>query len=245
MRFKKNNKGFTSILLIVILVVLLGGIGGYYLLKQNLQQDKESFNRTESTPVNTQKTTTGQEYFSCLQVGGNNTLNKADPYKKGSLVFKAKEGTSEVTILDKLKPLGYDLKTVNSAWGYSEIDRSTLFIKHPLTPDNIKGLITPIVGKYQLEEKNTGFYYSTTNILFTRLLDKNEQESINKQLSNLKSQGSITEFSWNFAPKQLYGFLAAPAGREEEYIKKLNNLGIFDCVSKELNTIPYMPVVPQ
>ena len=240
MRFKKN-KWFTSILLVVILVLLLGSIGVYYLLKQNPQQDKGSFNRTESTLANTQKPTTGQEYFSCLQVGGNNTLNKADPYEKGSLVFKAKEGTSEEVILNKLKPLGYDSKTVNSAWGYSGIARSTLFIKHPLTPDNIKRLITPIVSKYQLEEKSTGFYYSTAHILFTRLLDKNEQESINKQLSNLKSQGSIIEFSWNFAPKQLYGFLAAPAGREEEYIEKLNQLGIFDCVSKKLNTTPYMP----
>jgi len=118
-------------------------------------------------------------------------------------------------------------------------------MKHPLTPDDIKKLITPIVGKYELEDRDTGFYYSTAHILFTRLLDKNEQESINIQLSSLKSQGNITEFSWNYAPKQLYGFLAAPVGREEEYIEKLNKLGLFDCVSKELNTIPYMPGVPQ
>ena len=242
MRFKKNNKGFTSILLIVILVLLLGGIGGYYLLKQNLQQDKESFNRTESTPVNTQKTTTGQEYFSCLQVGGNNTLNKVDPYKKGSLVFKAKEGTSEETILDKLKPLGYDLKTVNSAWGYSGIDRSTLFIRHTMKPDEAQNILKPIVSKFEIVGGfPTGFYYETATVYFTKMLSKEQQQSINYQLDKLKTQSKITEYGWNYAPKQLYGFLAVPAGKEEEYIEKLNKLGIFDCVSKELNTIPYMP----
>jgi len=190
-------------------------------------------------------TTNSQKYFSCRQVGGNNRVNRSAPYKKGSIVFKAKDGTSEETILNKLKPLGYDLKTVNSAWGYSGVDRSTLFIKYLLKPDDIlklddiKKLIIPIVDKYGLAYN--GFYYSSADIIFVRLLDENERESINTQLSSLISQGIITEFSWNYTPKQLYGFLPTPVGREEEYIEKLKNLGIFDCVSRELNIVPFMP----
>ena len=262
----KKNKRLIFPLLGIILILLLGIIGGYYLFRQNLQKDRKSTVQTrqnlqkdrkstvqtETSSVSNQKSSDAKEVFSCLSLGGNQQLVKEQPYKSGMLVFKAKEGISEESILKEIKKLGYDLKTVNSPWGYSGVDRSSLFIKHLLTPDEAKGLIKPIVDKYELQEKNTGFYYSTARIIFKRLLDANEQEGINKQLSNLEFQGKVTEFSWNFAPKQLYGFLAVPSGREEDYIEKLYKLGIFDCVSKELNTIPsnsntipYMPGVHQ
>ena len=126
MKWQKSNSGFISIVFVAIIVLLLVGVGGYYLLKQSPQREEKPFDRKENTPTNIQNTTNSQKYFSCLQVGGNNKLNESEPYKKGSLVFKAKDGTGEEIILNKLKPLGYDLKTVNSAWGYSGIDRSTL-----------------------------------------------------------------------------------------------------------------------
>lgn len=250
MKWQKGNNGFISVVFVVIIVLLLGGIGGYYFLKQNPQREEKPFyqHQKENTPTttNTQNTTSSQKYFSCLQIGGNNKLNELEPYKKGSLVFKAKDGTSEETILNKLKPLGYDLKTVNSTWGYSGIDRSTLFIRHTMKPEEAQSAFKPIVNKFEIVEGfPTGFYYETATVYFTKILSKEQQQSVNEQLDNLKTQRKVTEYGWNYAPKQLYGFLAAPAGREEEYIEKLNNLGIFDCVSKELNTIPYMPVVPQ
>lgn len=245
MNWGENNNGYILIILVVVIVLLLGGIGGYYFLKQGPQREEKSFNLNGNIPTNTQNTN-NQGYFSCLQVGGNNSLNESEPYKKGSLVFKAKEGTSEETILNKLKPLGYDLRTVNSAWGYSGIDRSTLFIRYSMKPDEAQNLLKPIVSKFEIVGGfPTGFYYETATIYFTKMLSNDQQQSINDQLDKLKSQNKITEYGWNYAPKQLYGFLASPVGREEEYIDKLNKLGIFDCISKELNTIPYMPVVPQ
>lgn len=218
-----------------LILTIVGAIITLFLINRVFLKDN-SFNNQNQSSKNL-------EYFSCLPIGGNQILVEEQPYISGALVFKAKEGTSEKTIITELKKLGYDLETVNAAWGYSGIDRSTLFIRHNLTPEEADKRIRPIVEGYELEESKSGFYYGTAQILFKRLLDINEQDSIGQQLLKLKTQGKLTEYGWNIAPKQLTGFLSVPTGKEDEYIKKLYELNLFDCVSKKLNAIPYMPIV--
>lgn len=225
-----------------VLLPLLAFFGGMQyqksLMLSGYSNEKDGVKFKERISKNPSEATDNQEYFSCLPLGGSK-LNEEEPYKKDTIVFKAKDGISEQRIIDLLNPLGYDLKTVNSSWGYAEVERSTLFIRHTMKPDEAKNVLIPIVSKFEIIEVfPTSIYYEAATIYFTKTLSDEQQKIIDDELDILKTQGDIAEYGWNKAPKQQYGFLAVPEGRTDEYIDKVNNLGIFDCVSEVFNIIP-------